>query len=76
MLASILSIFDLRFEDSFLVIISTITNSGIGILEIANLNYYPDSFFEVIFLSIVMVLGRIEIFLTMILISGIFWKKI
>ena len=76
LLASILSIFDLRFEDSFLVIISTITNSGIGILEIANLNYYPDSFFEVILLSIVMLLGRIEIFLTMILISGIFWKKI
>ena len=76
LLASILSIFDLRFENSFLVIISTITNSGIGILEIANLNYYPNSFFEVILLSIVMLLGRIEIFLTMILISGIFWKKI
>ena len=74
--ASILSIFDLRFEDSFIVIIATITNSGIGILEIANLNYYPDSFFEVILLSIVMLLGRIEIFLTMILISGLFWKKI
>ena len=68
LLASILSIFGLSFEDSFLVIISTITNSGIGILEIANLNYYPNSFFEVILLSIVMLLGRIEIFLIMILI--------
>ena len=74
--ASILSIFDLRFEDSFLVILSTITNSGIGILEIANLDYYPNSFLEVILLTLVMLLGRIEIFLTMILISGIFWKKI
>ena len=74
--ASILSIFDLRFEDSFMVIIATITNSGIGILEIANLTYYPNSFFEIILLSIVMLFGRIEIFLTMILISGLFWKKI
>ena len=74
--ASILSIFDLRFEDSFMVIIATITNSGIGILEIANLTYYPNSFFEIILLSIVMLFGRIEIFLTMLLISGLFWKKI
>ena len=74
--ASILSIFDLRFEDSFMVIIATITNSGIGILEISNLTYYPNSFFEIILLSIVMLFGRIEIFLTMILISGLFWKKI
>ena len=49
LLASILSIFGLRFEDSFLVIISTITNSGIGILEIANLNYYPNSFSRLFF---------------------------
>ena len=74
--ASILSIFGLSFEDSFMVIIATITNSGIGILEIANLTYYPNSFFEIILLSIVMLFGRIEIFLTMILISGLFWKKI
>ena len=74
--ASILSIFDLRFEDSFMIIVATITNSGIGILEIANLKYYPNSFFEIILLSIVMLFGRIEIFLTMILISGLFWKKI
>jgi len=71
----ILSIFDLNFEDSFLIIISTITNSGIGILEIANLNYYPSSFLEVALLSIVLLFGRIEIFLTMILIAGFFWKK-
>ena len=74
--ASILSIFNLRFEDSFMVIIATITNSGIGILEIANLTYYPNSFFEIILLAIVMLFGRIEIFLSMILISGLFWKKI
>ena len=74
--ASILSIFDLRFEDSFMIIVATITNSGIGILEIANLTYYPNSFFEIILLSIVMLFGRIEIFLSMILISGLFWKKI
>ena len=60
--ASILSIFDLRFEDSFMIIVATITNSGIGILEIANLTYYPNSFFEIILLSIVMLFGRIEIF--------------
>ena len=76
LLASILSIFDLSFEDSFLVTISTITNSGIGIIEIANLNYYPNSIFEIILLAIVMLLGRIEVFLSMLLISGIFWKKI
>ena len=74
--ASVLSIFNLRFEDSFMVIVATITNSGIGILEIANLTYYPNSFFEIILLSIVMLFGRIEIFLSMILISGLFWKKI
>ena len=74
--ASVLSIFNLRFEDSFMVIVATITNSGIGILEIANLTYYPNSFFEIILLAIVMLFGRIEIFLSMILISGLFWKKI
>ena len=74
--ASILSIFNLRFEDSFMVIVATITNSGIGILEIANITYYPNSFFEIILLAIVMLFGRIEIFLSMILISGLFWKKI
>lgn len=75
-LSAILSIFGLNFEHSFLIIISTITNSGIGLLEIANLNYYPNSTLEVILLSIVLLFGRIEIFLVMILISAIFWKKI
>ena len=56
--------------------ISILSNTGIGLLEIANINYYPKTFIEVILLSIILLFGRIEIFITMILISSIFWKKL
>jgi trk system potassium uptake protein TrkH len=75
-LASIMSIFNINFEEAFLIVVSTLSNTGIGLLEIANINYYPETFMEVIFLSIILLFGRVEIFITMILISSIFWKKI
>ena len=48
--SSILSIFDISFEKSFIIVTSAITNSGIGLLEISNINYYPDTFIEIILL--------------------------
>ncbi|PPR16798.1 MAG: Trk system potassium uptake protein TrkH [Alphaproteobacteria bacterium MarineAlpha9_Bin3] len=76
LLSALLSIFDLKLEDSFIIVTSAITNSGIGLMEIANINYYPNTILEVVILSIILLFGRIEIFLTMILISSLFWKKI
>jgi trk system potassium uptake protein TrkH len=75
-LSTFLSLFEINFEYAFIIIISSITNSGIGLLEIGNINYYPKSSIEIILLSIVLLCGRIEIFLSMILFSSIFWKKI
>ena len=75
-LASIMSIFNINFEEAFLIVVSALSNTGIGLLEIANINYYPETFIEVIFLSIILLFGRVEIFITMILISSVFWKKI
>ena len=75
-LASIMSIFNINFEEAFLIVVSALSNTGIGLLEIANINYYPETFIEVVFLSIILLFGRVEIFITMILISSIFWKKI
>ncbi|MAC41581.1 MAG: hypothetical protein CMJ05_07295 [Pelagibacterales bacterium] len=75
-LASLISIFNINFEEAFLIVISALSNTGIGLLEIANINYYPKTFIEVILLSIILLFGRIEIFITMILISSIFWKKL
>lgn len=71
-----LSLNEINFEHAFIIIISSITNSGIGILEIGSIDYYPNSFIEILLLSIVMLCGRIEIFLSMILFSTIFWKRI
>jgi len=75
-LASLISIFNINFEEAFIIVISALSNTGIGLLEIANINYYPKTFIEVILLSIILLFGRIEIFITMILISSIFWKKL
>jgi trk system potassium uptake protein len=75
-LASLISIFDINFEEAFIIVISALSNTGVGLLEIANINYYPNTFLEVILLSIILLFGRIEIFITMILISSIFWKKL
>ena len=75
-LTALLSIFHLSFEESFIIVISAITNSGIGLLEISNINYYPDTFMEIFILSLVLLCGRIEIFITMILFSILFWKRI
>ena len=75
-LSAIISFFEINFEDSIVIVISALSNTGIGLLEIANINYYPKSFMEIIVLSIILVCGRIEIFLTMILFSSLFWKKI
>lgn len=73
---SLLSIFDVSFENSFVIVVSAITNSGIGLLEIANINYYPSTIIEIIILSLVLLCGRIEIFLTMILFYSLFGKRI
>jgi trk system potassium uptake protein TrkH len=75
-LASLISIFNINFEEAFIIVISALSNTGVGLLEIANINYYPKTFFEVILLSIILLFGRIEIFITMILFSSIFWKKL
>ena len=75
-LASIVSIFNINFEEAFLIVVSALSNTGVGLLEIANINYYPKTFIEVIILSIILLFGRVEIFITMILVSSIFWKKI
>jgi len=75
-LSVLLSIFHISFEESFIIVISAITNSGIGLLEISNINYYPNTFIEIFILSIVLMCGRIEIFITMILFSVLFWKRI
>ena len=75
-LATIISAFNINFEEALLIVISSLSNTGIGLLEIANINYYPNTFAEIIILSIILLFGRIEIFITMILLSSIFWKKI
>jgi len=75
-LSVLLSIFHVSFEESFIIVISAITNSGIGLLELSNINYYPDTFVEIFILSIVLLCGRIEIFITMTLFSILFWKRI
>ena len=75
-LASLISIFNINFEEAFIIVISALSNTGVGLLEIANINYYPKTFFEVILMSIILLFGRIEIFITMILFSSIFWKKL
>ena len=75
-LGTIISLFNINFEEALLIVISALSNTGIGLLEIANINYYPNTFAEIIILSIILLFGRIEIFITMILLSSIFWKKI
>jgi len=75
-LSSIMSLFEINFEEAFIIVVSAFSNTGIGLIEIADVHYYPDTFMEIILLSIIMLCGRIEIFITMILLSSIFWKKI
>ena len=74
-LSSILSLYNINFEEAFFIVIMALTNTGVGLIEIANINYYPNSIMEIILLSIVMLCGRIEIFLIMILFSSFFWKN-
>jgi trk system potassium uptake protein TrkH len=74
-LSSILSLYDIKFEEAFFIVIMALTNTGVGLIETANINYYPNSMMEIILLSIVMLCGRIEIFLVMILLSSFFWKN-
>ena len=71
-----MSLFEVNFEEAFIIVVSAFSNTGIGLMEIADVHYYPDTFMEIILLSIIMLCGRIEIFITMILLSSIFWKKI
>lgn len=73
--AAILSIFNANFEEAFFIVISALTNSGIGLIEISNISYYPNSIMEIIILSIILLCGRIEIFLTMIFLSSFFWRN-
>ena len=71
-----MSLFEINFDEAFIIVVSAFSNTGIGLIEIADIDYYPDTFMEIILLSIIMLCGRIEIFITMILLSSIFWKKI
>ena len=74
LLSSFLSLCNISFEDSFVIIVSTITNSGIGLISIAELQYYPQSAFEKLIIFISLLLGRIEVFFIMLISSSYFWK--
>ena len=66
---------DIEFERAFLIVITFITNTGVGILEIANINYYPSSVLEYIISIVLMIIGRIETILFMLIFSRIFWLE-
>ena len=74
LLSSLLSLCNVSFEDSFTIIISSITNSGLGLLNVAQIDYYPQTFFEKFIIFIALLLGRIEVFFIMLVSSSYFWK--
>ena len=69
------TLIDLDFKDSIFIVISLITNSGIGLLELVSIQYYPDSNIEAIVAILVMLFGRIEAILVMMFFSSIFWLE-
>jgi len=69
------TLLDLDFKDSVFIVISLITNSGIGLLELVSIQYYPESNIEAIIAVIVMLFGRIEAILVMMFFSSIFWLE-
>ena len=69
------TLIDLDFKDSIFIVISLITNSGIGLLELISIQYYPDSNIEAIVAILVMLFGRIEAILVMMFFSSIFWLE-
>ena len=74
LLSSLLSLCNVSFVDSFTIIISSITNSGLGLLNVAEIDYYPQTFFEKFIIFIALLLGRIEVFFIMLVSSSYFWK--
>ena len=75
LLSLLLSMNNINFDKSFFIIIGSITNSGVGIMNIAEINYYPESFLEKIIIFIALLFGRIEVFLIMLFSSSYFWKN-
>jgi len=75
LLSLLLSLNNINFDESFFIIVGSITNSGIGITSIAEINYYPESFLEKIIIFIALLFGRIEVFFIMLFSSSYFWKN-
>lgn len=74
LLSLLLSLNNVNFVESFFIIISSITNSGVGLINIAEINYFPESFFEKLIIFIALLFGRIEVFFIMLFSSSYFWK--
>jgi trk system potassium uptake protein TrkH len=64
----------LDFESSFSAVGATLNNLGPGLGEVAS-NYESLSSFAKIVLSLAMILGRLEIFTLLVLLTPAFWKR-
>ena len=69
------TIIGIKFETAFLLVTAFITNTGRGVLELNNLNFFPSSPIETILSVIAMLIGRIETILIMLFISKTFWLE-
>ena len=69
------TIVGIKFETAFLLVTAFITNTGRGVLELNNLNFFPSSPIETILSVIAMLIGRIETILIMLFISKTFWLE-
>jgi len=69
------TIIGIKFESAFLLVTAFMTNTGRGILELNNLNFFPSSAIETILSVIAMLIGRIETILIMLFISKTFWLE-
>jgi len=64
----------LDFESSFSAVGATLNNLGPGLGEVSS-NYESLSSFTKIVLSLAMILGRLEIFTLLVLLTPAFWKR-
>ena len=64
----------LDFESSFSAVGATLNNLGPGLGEVSS-NYESLSSFTKIVLSLAMILGRLEIFTLLVLMTPAFWKR-
>ncbi len=74
-LSLFLSIVGINFKDSILIILGAITNSGVGIMQISNIIYYPETSTEILIISLALLIGRVEIFYIMLITSSYLWKN-